>query len=758
MSFVSRVKGILGGSKTDTSHRGAPQITPDSVPHGALADVWTLHDSRMPETPKRIQDAIDFLTDKKRAPMPPEFVLEERDAMRGSSELKFRRVREECARLSAKVPRIKRPKAGESNAAKRASTRIEQFAEGVLGKKYAYRSTVMTLKVEGELFLFAYPSPASWKYIPTIFDEDQQEGPHLTEDQYGQVPEARRGEYERFDMSVTDEPQPQDEGAAMLAQAMGTEAPAKPEPTTSVQPRYKRLSQRYRVDAEGNPDDGSDTFTVDREQSNQFYGDELAQAYGKTIPLDFELVHRQDCIPINPRFVGDRVEVDGVIRRSLFSRSELIRRRYRWAEMDEQLEPVSGRDGQNGDFWLYEYRTKDENERPFIVYQVGERQTTKDDETCVIKLWDEYGIDDMLVHYDVGDSWRFSNWDLNSIPATHHGMQDALNRDSIVTGLTMSTWVSGWPTFGQKMTSEGLALAKLHGVTDLSFSMRPNQVVPLWGELVELTSKGSNVDVKTLLMVLGENIDKAQASAGPFGGDGPTSGLDREVTGRDYDVANFAVIEASRRMYEAAGRFTLIICTALAKKAKKAIELWIMSDTTVAQTGKQTTNYSVVKLGADDCGPNFDVIAEFPNIPGENLAAASLFADLAGKGLILREEFRERWGDPSPEIFEAKLRLQRFYDSPAGQLDVMEGLATYLADDRMAKLVRLTADGKMTAEKGGAPTAGMNDLMGGGGGGGMQNPGAAALGGGNAGAMQADAASAGAPTDGMGASDLGVAA
>lgn len=758
MGIVSGIKWMFGGGRSEeaTSRRGAPQITPDHVPPGALADLWALHDERMPETPKRIQDAIDFLTGKKRAPMPPEFPIEERDALRGDSELKYKRVRQEVARLAQKVPRTKRPKAGESNAAKRASSKIESFAEAVLQKTYAYRASVMTLKVEGELFLFSYPAPDYYKVIPTLYDEYEEEDRHLTEDEYGDVPEGRRHEYEAFEKDVevpVDDDESED--AAMLAAAEGNERPAR-EPETRKETRYKRRLKRYRVDAEGNPDDDSEAFTTDLDESNKFYEDELSRAYGQTIPLVHEFVHRQDCIPVNPRFAGDRIEFDAVIRRSLFTRSELIRRRYRWSDMDEQLEPVSARDGESGDFWLYEYRSKDDQEQPFIVFQVGERSTTKDDETAVVKLWDAYGINDMLCHYEVGEHWTFAKWDLNSIPATQHSMQDALNRDSIVTGLTMSTWVSGWPTFGQKMTQEGVALAKLAGDTDLSVVLRPNSVIPLWGELIELTSRGSNVDVKTLLTVLGEDLDKASASPGVFGGEGPTSGLDRQVTGRDFEVANSAVTEAARRMYEAAARFTLIICTALAKKSKRPVEVWAMSDTTVPQTAsQQTTTYSVHKLGADDCGPNFDVIAEFPNVPGENLAAATTFADLVSQGLLLREEFRTLWGDPAPELFEAKLRLQRFYDSEAGQLDLLQGLADYLADSRLAKLLELTSKGKMTGAKGGAPTAVMTDLMGGGGG---PTPAESAVGGAVNGAIQADAAASGGQMDAMGSAELGQAA
>jgi hypothetical protein len=759
-----KVISNLSGKSADvsTSYRGVAQITPDDVPEHALADLWTLHDRRMPKTPKRIQDSIDLLSGEKRAPMPPEFDQDDREAFRADGASKYTQPKDIARRLGAKRPRTKRPTAGASKAADRASTGIEQFAEGAM-RKYPYGPSIKTLAHEGELFLFVSPTPTYWERIPTIFDDDQAEGPHLTDDEYGALPEHQQNQYELFMLDPTDDPD-----GDLAAEGSETADDGDESAAPTQEARYKRIKQRYRVDAEGNPDDGSDQFSMDRSESNAFYRDEMSQAFGKKLPLVYELVSRLDAIPINPRWSGDGVEIDGVIRRTLFSRSELLRRGYRYSDCDEQLEPQSARDGRDGDFWLYELRTRDEFGRPFIVYQVGERASTSygDSDTAVIKLWEEYpGVDDILVHFEYGEHWAFSDPDIRSMPITKAYMQDWLGRDAALTGLIISMWGSGFPSWGQKITKESLALAEA-GDISMDVRVRSNSVVPLIGDLVELTPRGSNLDVKTVLGELGTDASENLPSQGAFGGDGPTSGVDREVVGRDMEVAYGDIIEAARRMYEAGARFTLMVCSALAKKAGRPVELWIMSDTPVAQSGKQTTSYSVVTLSADQCGGNFDVTAEFPHVPGENLAATSLFQGLAKDQLILREEFRTLWGDPSPEIFEAKLRLQRFYDSPEGQADLMQGLAEYLADQKMAQLLKLQSAGKVT--QGGVSTAAMGDLMGAGGGGqtaapdmSIQNPGPAALGGMTQGALQASARSAGGPLDGMsagGGAGMGLAA
>jgi hypothetical protein len=764
--FKKYFSRMTGQGDKGTSARGMPQVTPDSVPPRALSQIWTTHEARFPKTPVRIRDARELLAGEKRAPMPASFDKDDRRNFRADGSDKFERPRHTARRLAKKIIEIKRPNAGESNAAKKAATKIERFANGALSKKYPYRATVEILLNEGELFLFVTPAPSYWQFIPCLFDDTQEEGPHLTEQEYAAVPEQRQAEYEGFDTKVTDTPDPQAaDDAAMLAASQGEQPTTANEPTTTTETRYKRLKRRYRVDAEGNTDDGSDAFTLDRTQSNALYKDDLKHQYGDKLPLVYELVHREDCIPINPRFSGDQIEIDGVIRRTLFSRSELIRRNYAWDGMDEQLEPVSARDGRDGEFWLYEYRTFDEQGRPFIVYQVGDAgYTTKDDETAVIKLWEEYEcVDELLVHYDLGQHWSSANWDLNSIPFTRSFAGNWLQRDAVMTGLAISVWGSSFPSWGQKMTQEGLTLSKLMGDVPLDFNVESNTVKPLFGDLVEMTPKGTNMDVKTLLVGLDAINSEDLPQTGAFGGPGPTSGLDRQVQGRDTDDSLGDVTEASRRMAEAAARMTLKVCTSLARKTKRPVELMIMSTVTAAQGGEQTTNYSTVELGPDDCGPNFDVLAIFPNVPGENLAGAMAYKDLVAAGLLLREEFRELWGDPSPELFEAKLRLQRFYDSPEGQQDLMLGLAEYMADNRQKQLIQLAAAGKATP--GGQPKALMDNLLGGAapaapatGGGGGGNPAQQSLAGTRGGVLQADAASAGGSMDGMTGQPLGRAA
>lgn len=714
------IKRALGwGAPTKIERRRAPdleQIGEPGVPDGALASVWDLHDSRMPNTPVRIRDARALLAGEKRAPMPSTFDMQDREAFRADGADKYERPRRTARRLAKKLARIKRPDAGLAPEAEKVSTKIEQWDNGLLDELFPDHAVIEILLNEGEILAYMIPMPCHYELIPTLYDMDGDKEPLIGGDGYDALPEHKRKEYEQ-----------KSDGS------------------------YMRMRRAYRVNAKDETDDGSPEFEVDMKKAADHFEGRMQHAYAKNIPIHLEILSRLDFIPINPRFSGKRVKVDGAIIRKLFRRSELLSKGYRWDGCWEQLEPVDPYDGNtDGEFYLYILFKYNLDHEPILIYQVGTHGTTfADGESAVVNLKDEYGLDELPIAFEYGQHYAASNPDQRSHPFTRSFMQNWLNRDAILTGLNVSTWLSGFPMWGQKITKDSIPQA-ISGDVDLTFQIEANTVKPIFGDLIELTSRGSNNDVKTLLMAFEALNEDDVTAPSVLGGEGATSGLDRQVQGRDFEAGEGDVIEGYRRIKEACGRFGLMIGTALARKHDLPVRLYVSSPTPVAQSGSQATTRQMVELNGDLAGETWDVIAEFPHLPGENLANTSLLVTLAEKELILVEEFRELWGDPHPEIFAAKLRLQRYFNSEMGQMDLLEGMAEYLADKKLKQKLQLASQGRVTA--GGSPKALMDSLMGGGGaavaGTVVQDRGQAALGGANAAAISADAAAMGGPTAG----------
>lgn len=737
--FLSRLFG-KGATRQDRARTlNYDELGPDHMPEGALAALWEVLDARYPVTNRMVRDSIDLRAGRKRPDMHPNWDDVDRESFRADGPEKYEEPRKTARRLGQKAARVKRPAAGIDPTAQKDSTKVERWSNGYLDEVYPDMAVTDLLLNESQTLVVQIPATCHWENIPTLYDEWEQEGPHVDQAAYDALPAAKQREYEQ-------------------ASAGGT---------------YKRMRARYRLNADGERDDGSETFTTDLKTSAAHFRSEMEDAYARNLPIVLRgPISRLDFIPIDPVFSGKSTTVQGVLIRTLY-RKAALKRDYRWEGSDstQLLEPVSPHDGNSdGELYLYELWAYDEMHRPYVAYQVGTRTTNWSDDgtTAVVKLWEAYpGVTELPIAFEYGQHNAGSNADLRGLCFTTSRQQNWLQRDGVMTALAISTAESGYPTWGQKLTKDGIeAMRSLGGDVPLEFVMQPNTVVPLIGDVIELTAKGTNNDVKVLLEALNALGEKGSDPPGVFGGEGPTSGIDRAVQGKDMEIAHGDVIEGGRRIKERVGRHALMLASAIGRKSGRPVELYVMTETQAAD-GTTSTTRNRVALPPDLCGDNWDVIAEFPHQPGENLAATSLYVTLYEQGVILLREFRELWGDPNPEQFMAEKALEDYFlKSPAGQMDILTGMADYLKDSRLKKMLDLSNQGKVTTPgPGGFSTAAMGDVLGGAAGGGgappppgqpalgvgmPPNPGMQSLGGNNAAAINASAAAAGSPLSAAG--------
>lgn len=666
------------------------RISSLDVDDGALAALYELHHQRLILEYERARKARELVSGEWEVPLPPEYSDEDREAYGGLSSDHFMIPLHTVQRLAAKRCRVMRPTSGISRAAQKASSTIEVFIEGLMSGGtqlggFPWPDWVENIGIEGISAMKVLPAPAVWDACPTLYDEEGEEGAHLDQMGYDDLPEKRQSEYEQYDHAE------------------------------SGSTRYKRVREHYRVNADGEPDDGSDSWQFDRQESTSYFTDESEQFLGDNPPVVFDLVSRLDFVPINPRFTSSGVEVDGIISRRLYARDTLRARKYKCLALDDAMQPVGPEGGKDGDLYLYEAILKDgRNGHVFIAYQVAGQKTLKGDngDVAVIDLTAKYKMSRLPVVVRYGWHWSTSDPDRRTIPFPLPYSGDLRRRDTLVAAACIGAMWDGMPSYGQRITPEGSAAAALSGDVDLNITIRPNSIVPIWGELIRLGGNGVSSDVVKLI----EHFDRKAAEHAPqpgaFGGDGPQSGVDRQTMGRDMELAHAHILEGARSGYEEAASLALEICSRLGQLPDKPpVSLNVMSTTPTPQPG-QTTVQSRVTLSPRACGDNWSVIAEYPHQPGENLAAAAQWQAFASPGveLILREEFRTlAMGDPSPEIFEAKRMLQRWLDTPEGMKYVMEQVTEALADDRLRSILQLQSDQRMT--NGQVPTAAMSDIV-----------------------------------------------
>ena len=699
------------------------------MPPGCLAALWELHDSRMPRTPARIRAVRRAMMGESKAAMAEVWHEADADAEANGPD-KFTIPRKTARRLAAKKSEIKRQPSGLTATTLEEASQIENWANAFAEETFPdFEVTELTLN-EAEVLVITQPMPSHWAKIPTLYDEFEEDDKHVGQDDYDALPSEKRREYER----------------------------ANPSEST---PKYKRIRKRYRIDSKGQRDTGKgDGFAIDLKQSAKAFEQEMLDAYARNLPIKTRVISRLDFIPIDPTFSGKATECEGVIIRTLYRRSNLLRS-YAWDDQHALLEPVDRYDGKDGDFYLYEIWAYDEMRRPWCGYQVGTRSTTfrEDGATATVKLWEEYpGITELPIAFEYGDHTASTDPDRRSLPMPYPFLQNWRQRDKMLTQLGVSVDQFAYPAFGQLITKESIdVMNQLEGDVDLEFRFEGNTIKPIVGQLVPLNSASTTIDFRTLLEALGELNKEELPSAGAFGGDGPTSGLDRQLTGADTEVAYAGTIEGVRRVKEKHARNGLMVASALGKKADRPVPIYAVGEGVSPKTGKKETTWTPIELPPDLCGGIWDVVAEFPNIPGQNLAASSLYLEALAQKAILMREWREKgWGDRDPEQFMVERALEDYYLSPAGQLDLMQSMAEELNDSRLQELLKLANQGKITSAQGGAPTAVMDYMTGQqpgvgavgqtGTGVSMPQPGMQALAAGNGAAMQADAAAGATPS------------
>lgn len=737
---IDRFKGLFAKGSTASDRKASAYLDnygPDTgFPDGCLAALWELHYNRTPLTTRYIEQARDAMHGGISGAVAETWDAQEREAFRTGTPDAWTRPRDTAKKIgSAKKSRIKRPLTKLGPDAQRDSTRIEQWDNALLDDQFPdFEATEMALNEGPSLFILA-PTPAHWRKIETLYDEWEEEGPFLKSNAYDAMPETKRREYERANPSEKD-----------------------------ADPTYKRIRSRYRRDAKGQKDAG-DGFEIDLKKTGKEFREAFEDHLARNVPIVIRgPISRLDFVPLDPTFSGKQTKVQGVIIRTLFRKSKL-KQSYRWEGCDDLIEPT-GPDGRDGDFYLYELWAYDEDDRPYVCYQVGSHGThwADDGTTAVIRLDERFpGVTELPISFEYGDHTATSDPDKRSLPFAIPFIDNWRQRNGILDAFVMSVQTYGYPSFIQELTPDSLkVLAELGGDVDLEFRVQPNTVKPSVGKIVPLTPTGAGPDVAVLYSMLRDLNETELPQPGAFGGEGPSSGLERSIQGKDLEVRFGPVIESVRRHKEAMGRHGLMVGSALGRLIDRPVELYQIGTAPNPETGGTSTTRTKLTLPPDICDGNWDVVAQFETRPGENLAQSAHFLAALDAGAILLREYRE-WavGDENPEQFLWEKMLEDYYlKTEAGRLDILTGMAEYVSETRIKQMLQLAEQQKVTSAQGGMATSAMTDLLGGGqpmalpaggwgySGPGSGDPGASAVGGAAAGAYQASAAAAGSPMSG----------
>lgn len=440
--------------------------------------------------------------------------------------------------------------------------------------------------------------------------------------------------------------------------------------------------------------------------------DEAHQAYlASKPPWLVRIVSAMDCAPILVRGRGrKRYECKGLIIRTLYDVEELLEQEYLWPGADNrQLIPLDYRAdntyGANGQLYLYEaFLTV--GGHPIVAYSVGGRPTRKGDQVdAIVDLYQEYGLERLMVHYAYGLHNGSDNPDQRGIPMLYPLAKTLVGAESLITATNVHSW---------KDTFSGHYLPIPPGAPVESYLEQNGQLrkfsVPTSGEVLPVPgipvpaapAEISQTARYLVQMLLGQvqSNEPDQAQEGQNSGHGLTVANDLER------AAQRQIPEGVREAVEFVAESILEICCAIKAKHGVAVPLWINEEIEPAAdvAGEAQTRWRILELQDRWIGGVYKVTAVFPK--RGNLAEVSLLSDLVAKGHASMDDLMEARGKENPQAEKAKIDAERILTgTPEGQMAALANALRWRGETEKAAQLELQLSQRLSQF--GVPTAAM---------------------------------------------------
>jgi hypothetical protein len=534
------------------------------------------------------------------------------------------------ADFASQAPQPKRHPVARARESASVSNRIERVATGVMGQLYGYRQSCDPIILDSEAATIVIPSTAHWAHPVDQYD-------YLTPDEWAKLPDDLKALWDC-----------EEEGQGK---------------------RYRRFSRKYRRDGDGRPewdDEYQQTdkpFKEDVKRSAEAVQEEIEERVRSKIPLQIDLLLPTQFAPINPRWEGDQLVVDGIARREKFGGTDLYRRGYRWfpgggaLSMNpawNSIAPVT----------LDTLLLQDADGCPYLIYSVDGCRTYKQDGrhdyADLIDLHAKYGFDFLPVCYTFGLHTLSADPDDMVIPFLEPLIVPSLMRDRLIAMNdfhTQMTSCGGW--FVKIDPAVQAAMPEL--ATRPEFRVKQLTATPVPGDVIPAVHAGAGPGLVVQKDMLDMDLLQASPSSAAMGGDGAKSGIDRALISRDADRGMSMAWDGIDGLYAGTATNALRALACMARKLGEPITLNILTEMPDNDTSSSTK--STVVIDADMFGGDYRVQAWRPDDWGSNPTKQAMLMDAQKNGQATWTEMREAVGDPDPigtlaQIFVEKLLME----------------------------------------------------------------------------------------------------
>lgn len=592
--------------------------------------VYDDHQPRYATSQRKAQAARDFLAGKIKAPLDASILpgSADREALRASNTQKYFMPIKVNAMLVKDDIRLTRYPVGVGPRAMAAATKVEQVDNAVAELIYPHLVVTDLLLQEGAAFNITQPAMSFWGRTPKMFTNEDEE---IIDKRYS-VDKHGRGEDD---------------------------------------PYYAEGKRKYRED---------------RSKSGEYFKSVEMDYRARNLPIEMRALSIRECVPINPVRKGNRMVLDGMVRKSEWTVSNLLKAGYRWGE-DGHMEPAAS--GATKSATMYELWFINPNGHVYTSYSIDGKTTTKGEQAAVIDLTETYGIESLPIAFDYGMSFPGADSDDRPIPFVDIFAKSWLNIDSAVTSLL----VRFYKVANLYMTYEpNVDLLKHLGITDHvpMPEMKPGFMIPVLGKLQDANSSAGMREFGELISVLKMTLDEEMPSPDATGsGPGGTAGYAQNVAAAKALGTFVQVRHGQLSMKEQAlGHFNEQ--AACIGREHRPLCVVVNQEIPVDQrkAGQQSSTRAVIEVDPDMFGDTWNVTAEIPQNIEDNMPLAQVLAEHHSQGKIpLRFYLEKGLGITDPDVFEAELRAEQAMSTPYGLAMLNLEAAQYAGDEEQAAIM-----------------------------------------------------------------------
>mgnify|MGYP001560150820 CR=1 FL=1 len=634
-------------------------VSPHTIRGELVEELWRTHSARFTGSLGRIKDARDLLMGLKRAPLPQ--VIADRpdgEAFRVDLPQKYTSTMQLINKLASPDPKLRRPKTSTSDMGERTASRIEKFVNPAVDDNFSNRDNVELLTVEAEAAAIVVPDVARWLRVPSDYYEDDGETikPSYRRDDQGRAYDDAREDAE----------------------------------------------QEYGDDFDEEKFDAG--FKPSEKRSRGAYKRHNDMARARNFPFEVRSLSRQQCIPINPIIRGTDVQVDGLLVKTAFEPSELIRRKYRVPGLTAHLEPKDDTEGDtnSGLLWLYEAWLTDMDEEgylyPYVAYSVAGRATDNDrngfESDAVIDLHKQCGLRSLPVVYGYGWRWFSVDPDKRGMPYTFPFGRTWMALDAFLTGKAFAGWSEGMLAWFMEMPDSITDPAMLQAYNEFCannpLTIEPFKITRTWGKMTPAVHPGTNRDVTEMATILGGAASSEIISPLARGGGQAGSAIERTVVSNDTIAGVMDIRGSNLSMRRRVGEIITEISCGVARKHGKPVLIYGNTETPTDRGKDASPTKAIIELKPDWLGPegqeSFDLEAYYPEQLGDKLAEKAQLFGFWKEGAITDEQWCTAIGVSDPDRYIAELIYNKWRKGDQGIQVMMADAARYLGDQELVSL------------------------------------------------------------------------